>query len=195
MQYIFQRFPHVPHTFHSYQLHIMLIEKDPSLGIPDSAHGSSPFSLRLGTRVAQGDVHVFPAANRHLSIDNRKDRILNIQDKPASTLSHQLAALGVVERWLSENHPTESAKIEQIAPAKLDHYLAEFFTTITKPCGDSYGVSYLSSLRSRLERHLREHSYPCSIIRSHEFHASQNAFKMRMMSLQTQAVEPTTLDS
>ncbi|XP_064596887.1 uncharacterized protein LOC135463552 isoform X2 [Liolophura sinensis] len=103
-------------------------------------------------------------------------RILNRQSKSATTVKMIISSVGTIERWLSSPPFCDKREIETIPPAELDHYLEIFFRAGRKPNGLGYGRNYLAALRSCLERHLKDHSYPCSIIKSPHFFNSQQAF-------------------
>lgn len=103
-------------------------------------------------------------------------RILNRQSKSATTVKMIISSVGTIERWLSSPPFCDQREIETIPPAELDHYLEIFFRAGRKPNGLGYGRNYLAALRSCLERHLKDHNYPCSIIKSPHFYNSQQAF-------------------
>ncbi|XP_064596891.1 uncharacterized protein KIAA1958 homolog isoform X5 [Liolophura sinensis] len=112
-----------------------------------------------------------------------QSRILNVQEKPRATAKHMLAAVKIFERWLIDSVHKISRKVEEIPPPQLNIYLKDFFTSVKKVDGTEYNPVSLSTLRSSLDRYLKEYDYPCSIVRSGEFLASQMAYKDRLQKL------------
>lgn len=111
------------------------------------------------------------------------NRFLPNYDRSVSTSRHVRAAVKNFERWLSRGPTKDRRNIEDIPPEELDGILVEYFGKIKKPYGGDYSPFSLGALRSYLELHLKDHSYPESITRSHAFHRSQVAFKLRRLSL------------
>lgn len=116
-------------------------------------------------------------------IAQRRLRILDKDQKPATSINHQMAALNHIERWLQLPPRSEQRVIEEIPPKDLDAYLADFFTMAKKHDGSEFGATYFERMRSSLERHLREHGYSHSIVKSAVFAASQRAYKSKMVAL------------
>lgn len=110
-------------------------------------------------------------------------RILNAQEKPRATAKHMLAAVKIFERWLIDSVHKISRKVEEIPPPQLNIYLKDFFSSVKKVDGTEYNPVSLSTLRSSLDRYLREYNYPCSIVRSEDFLSSQLAYKDRLQKL------------
>lgn len=112
-----------------------------------------------------------------------RQRIPNQETKTQSTIRNLTAAVSNFERWLWEQPFGDRRMIEQIPPSELDLYLVKFYAVVQKPTGGEYDPDSLSSVRSYLERYLKEHNYPASLTRSPEFFLSQQAFKARRQQL------------
>lgn len=93
------------------------------------------------------------------------------------------SAATTFERWLASKEKSNRRPMEQIPPAELDRYLSDFFSTVKKRSGQDYNSDTLLSLRSYIDRYLREKGYPCSITKSDVFANSQMAFKVRRQEL------------
>ncbi|XP_064596747.1 uncharacterized protein LOC135463418 [Liolophura sinensis] len=93
------------------------------------------------------------------------------------------SAATTFERWLAVKEKSNRRPMEHIPPAELDKYLTDFFSTVKKRSGQDYNSDTLLSLRSYIDRYLREKGYPCSITKSDVFANSQVAFKVRRQEL------------
>lgn len=126
-----------------------------------------------------------------MSVGMRRQRIVDREKKSASTIKHQLAALLQIEGWLREAPRHETRNVEDIPPLELDEYLTEYFLSGKKCNGLEFRATYFSRLRTNIERHLKEHGYPHSIVKSPLFIRSQEAFKIRYTSLTTGLEDPS----
>ncbi|XP_064596886.1 uncharacterized protein LOC135463552 isoform X1 [Liolophura sinensis] len=125
-----------------------------------------------------------------MSVGMRRQRIVDREKKSASTIKHQLAALLQIEGWLREAPRHETRNVEDIPPLELDEYLTEYFLSGKKCNGLEFRATYFSRLRTNIERHLKEHGYPHSIVKSPLFIRSQEAFKIRYTSLTSSLEDP-----
>lgn len=73
--------------------------------------------------------------------------------------------------------------IEEISPERLDFYLQQFYDTVKKPDGEQYTGSSLKMMRSKIDVFLKSENYPCSIVNSSEFRASQLVYRQRKAKL------------
>lgn len=90
------------------------------------------------------------------------------------------------ENWARTEPRNDWRGIEHLPPDILDSYLADFLSTVTSNRKGTYGLNSLISLRSGLERHLKEMNYPHSITSSPVFIKSQQAYRARKLQLQEQ---------
>ncbi|XP_064606812.1 uncharacterized protein LOC135471486 [Liolophura sinensis] len=90
------------------------------------------------------------------------------------------------ENWARTEPRNDWRNIEHLPPDILDSYLADFLATVTSSRKGTYGLNSLISLRSGLERHLKEVNYPHSITSSPVFIKSQQAYRARKVQLQEQ---------
>ncbi|XP_064596898.1 uncharacterized protein LOC135463552 isoform X12 [Liolophura sinensis] len=156
----------------------------------DAAQGSSSQtvrieqddSLRSGNRSSESGGKGVSTAGFGGELDGGvaggKHQVLNTQEKSASAIRHEQAAIHLLETWLSSLPVRESRKIEDIPPKDLDFYLERFFRTVRKSTGEDYDPQYLMAIRSGLSRYLKDHGYPYSIVRSFEFFKSQESFRV-----------------
>ena len=71
-----------------------------------------------------------------------------------------------------------------IPPNELNNLLALFFVSLRKGEGDrDYEPSSLRAFQSSIERYLKGHNYPKSIINDHAFFTSQEAIRSRYKEL------------
>ncbi|XP_064597375.1 uncharacterized protein LOC135463852 isoform X1 [Liolophura sinensis] len=125
----------------------------------------------------------------------RRSRIKNPETYPKARLSNLVYAVSGFETWLWSGPYNDKRWIFEIPPKTLDNYLTEFFTTIKRPSGADYKIDSFRSLRSNIERYLKECDYPESITRSHLFSQSQNAYANRtaQLSEKSREVQESTL--
>lgn len=145
-------------------------------------------SLRAGNRsLESGDKDVLATSFGRGELDDAegKHQVLNTQEKSASAIRHEQAAIHLLETWLSSLPVREWRKIEDIPPKDLDLYLEQFFRTVRKSTGEEYDPKYLMTVRSGLSRYLKDHGYPYSIVRSFEFFNSQESFRVITKRLHT----------
>lgn len=121
----------------------------------------------------------------------RRSYIVNVDDIPKQTVTNMISAAGNFERWLQMSRHGDFRNITTIPPATLDSYLVEFFTTVKRPSGEDYKLLSLQTLRSHLDRYLKECKYPESITSSKLFFRSQQAFASRKHELMVQSGKDT----
>ena len=64
--------------------------------------------------------------------------------------------------------------------------LTKFYAEVKKKDGDDYEPESLKIMQSAIERHLKDKKYPLSIVRSREFHNSQEVLNAKALSLRQQ---------
>ena len=74
----------------------------------------------------------------------------------------------------------------KMAPEELDKVLSKFYAEVKKTDGDDYEPESLKIMQSSTERYLKEKVYPVSIVRSREFHNSQEILNVKAISLRQQ---------
>ena len=70
-----------------------------------------------------------------------------------------------------------------MAPEELDKVMSKFYTEVKKKDGDDYQPKPLKIMQSAIERYLKKKGYPVSIVRSREFHNSQEILNAKAISL------------
>ena len=90
----------------------------------------------------------------------------------------------VFNSWCSSRHL--DINIETMAPEELDKVLSKFYAEVKKKDGDDYEPESLKIMQSSIERYLKEKGYPVSIVRSREFHNSQEILNAKAISLRQQ---------
>ena len=94
--------------------------------------------------------------------------------------------MNVFESWAKSRH-LENASIETMPPEELDTVLTKFYAEVKKKKdGDDYEPESLKIMQSAIERHLKDKNYPLSIVRSREFHNSQEVLNAKALSLRQQ---------
>ena len=93
--------------------------------------------------------------------------------------------MNVFQSWAKSRH-RENASIETMPPEELDTVLTKFYTEVKKKDGDDYEPESLKTMQSAIERHLKDKNYPLSIVRSREFHNSQEVLNAKALSLRQQ---------
>ncbi|XP_064606268.1 uncharacterized protein LOC135471122 isoform X5 [Liolophura sinensis] len=88
--------------------------------------------------------------------------------------------INTFESWLQTSTHKDSRAIEDIPPAELDKYLADFFVTVKTQSGEEFSYNTLCALRGSLERYLRDQEYPYSITTSHMFKESRAAWLKKL---------------
>ena len=74
-----------------------------------------------------------------------------------------------------------------MAPEELDNILSNFYAEVKKKRdGDYYEPESLKIMQSAIEKYLKEKNYPLSIVRSREFHNSQEILHAKAISLRQQ---------
>ena len=71
-------------------------------------------------------------------------------------------------------------------PEELDTVLTKFYAEVKKKDGDDYEPESLKIMQSAIERHLKDKNYALSIVRSGEFHNSQEVLNAKALSLRQQ---------
>ncbi|XP_064597496.1 uncharacterized protein LOC135463955 [Liolophura sinensis] len=102
------------------------------------------------------------------------------------TIRKTVSAVRGLQSWLRTRFAEDHRRIEDMPPAELDEYLAEFFSDIKTRDGGEYHPSSFNSLRSAIERYLQQKDYGYSIISSSVFKKSQQSYKARKASLYKQ---------
>lgn len=110
-------------------------------------------------------------------------RILDSEHKSATTINHMKTAVKCLAQWLGLNYPGEDRLIETIPPVQLDAYLSRFYASGMKTNGQPFKRTYFFKMRTSLERYLKEHGYPNSLVRDAIFANSQAAFMKRLGQL------------
>lgn len=116
-----------------------------------------------------------------------RQRISNLESKPKSTVRNLVSAVRSFECWLDSHYAKPEDKgrnIEDIPPKELDEYLVDFFAVVTKQSGKQYDRDSFKSVRSYLDRFLKERQYPYSISKSGMFVKSQESYFLRRQALQ-----------
>jgi len=80
--------------------------------------------------------------------------------------------MNVFQSW-AKSHHLENVSIETMPPEELDKVLTKFYAEVKKRDGDDYAPESLKIMQSAIERHLKDKNYSLSIVRSREFHNSQ----------------------
>ena len=93
--------------------------------------------------------------------------------------------MNVFKSWCQSRH-LENVNIETMAPEELDNILSKFYAEVKKRDGDDYEPECLKIMQSAIERYLKEKNYPLSIVRSREFHNSQEILHSKAISLRQQ---------
>ena len=93
--------------------------------------------------------------------------------------------MNVLRSWCQCRH-LEYVSIEAKAPEELDKVLSKFYAEMKKKDGDDYAPESLKITLSAIERYLKEKNYPLSIVRSREFHSSQEILNSKAISLRQQ---------
>ena len=93
--------------------------------------------------------------------------------------------MNVLRSWCQCRH-LEYVSIETMAPEELDKVLSKFYAKAKKKDGDNYEPESLKITLSAIERYLKEKNYPLSIVRSREFHSSQEILNAKAISLRQQ---------
>lgn len=88
--------------------------------------------------------------------------------------------INTFESWLQTGTHKDSRAIEDIPPAELDKYLADFFLTVKTLSGEEFSYNSLCALRGSLERYLKDQEYPYSITTSHMFKESRAAWLKKL---------------
>lgn len=99
------------------------------------------------------------------------------------TIRKTVSAVRGLQTWLRSRFAEDERPIEDMPPAELDKYLAEFFSEIKTRDGGEYHPSSFNSLRSAIERYLQQKDYGYSIISSSVFKNSQQSYRARKASL------------
>ena len=92
--------------------------------------------------------------------------------------------MNVFKSWCQPRH-LENVNIIKKAD-ELDNILSKFYAEVTKRDGDDYEPESLKIMQSAIERYLKEKNYPLSIVRSREFHNSQEILHAKAISLRQQ---------
>ena len=93
--------------------------------------------------------------------------------------------MNVFKSWCQSRH-LENVNIETMAPEELDNILSKFYAEVKKRDGDDYEPECLKIMQGAIERYLKEKNYPLSIVRSREFHNSQEILHAKAISLRQQ---------
>ena len=93
--------------------------------------------------------------------------------------------MNVLRSWSQCRH-LEYVSIEAKAPEELDKVLSKFYAEVKKKDGDDYAPESLKITLSAIGRYLKEKNYPLSIVRSSEFHSSQEILNAKAISLRQQ---------
>ncbi|XP_064597112.1 uncharacterized protein LOC135463663 isoform X5 [Liolophura sinensis] len=99
-----------------------------------------------------------------------------------NTSSNTRSAVHRFSVWLWHN-AQDNRPIETIPPEELDPFLSDFYRTVRRQEGGEYTPRSLRSLRERLQRHLKSHHYPVSIVNSPDFANSKDTFNARIVEL------------
>ena len=73
-----------------------------------------------------------------------------------------------------------------MAPEEIDKVLSKFYAEVKKKDGDDYEPGSLKIIQSSIEWYLKDKNYPLSIVRSREFHNSQEILNGKAISLRQQ---------
>ena len=93
--------------------------------------------------------------------------------------------MNVLRSWCQCRH-LEYVSIETMAPEELDKVLSKFYAEVKKKDGDDYEPVSLKIMQRAIEQYLKEKNYPLSIVRSREFHSSQEILNAKAISLRQQ---------
>lgn len=119
------------------------------------------------------------AADSVSSKQARRLRIRRIREIPKKSVVNMVNAATTFERWLWMQPYNDLRPINEIPAGELDAYLVEFFANVKTESGSDFKYDSFQTLRSHLERFLKETGYPRSIINDHEFRNSQAVYKSR----------------
>ena len=103
--------------------------------------------------------------------------------------------MNVFKSWCQSRH-LENVNMETMEPEELDNILSKFCNEVKKRDGDDNEPESLKIMQSAIERYLKEKNYPLSIVRSREFHNSQEILHSKAISLRQQGKgqgHPTTV--
>ena len=92
--------------------------------------------------------------------------------------------MNVFKSWCQSCH-LENVNIQKKAD-ELDNILNKFYAEVKERDGDYYEPESLKIMQSAIERHLKDKNYPLSIVRSREFHNSQEILHAKAISLRQQ---------
>ena len=98
------------------------------------------------------------------------------------TLGHQR----LFKTFLQEKQ--ELRKIHEIAAMELNTYLSEFLLRVRQKDGKEYEPVSLRSIISSLDRYLKRHNYPTSIVRGIEFRQSMDVLSNKGKELKRQGM-------
>ena len=112
-----------------------------------------------------------------------------IEELKSGTINHNTCRstktwLFVLQKWCQSRSISE--KIEKLSPQELDKILSKFYAEVKKQDGEDYEPDSLRVMQAAIERYLKENNYPLSIIRSREFHHSQQTLNAVAVSLRKQ---------
>ena len=93
--------------------------------------------------------------------------------------------MNIFQTWAKTRH-LENVSIKTMPPEELDTVLRKFYAEIKKKDGGDYKPESLKIMQSAIERHLKDKNYPLSIVRSREFHNSQEVLNAKALSLRQQ---------
>ena len=96
-----------------------------------------------------------------------------------NTFRITLSYIRNIQRWLA-THKSEYRELERIAPEVLNRYLEEMWISLRKPDGTTYGVTTLSTFRSRLNYYLREKTGGHVALDSEVFQSSNDVYSAVM---------------
>ena len=90
-------------------------------------------------------------------------------------------------KYIFDRHG-DNTPIEEMDANMLDIYLGEWLMSLCKPDGSNYEPDTLTAFHRSVDRYLREHSYPHSIITSQEFSMSKQVLQTKRKQLSSQGL-------
>ena len=123
---------------------------------------------------------------RFPSVQNEELQTLQDEAVSTNTKCSTKTWLNVWKQWQkSRNLETD---IEKYSPQELDSVLSQFYAEVRKRDGSEYEPDSLRVMQAALERHLKDHDYPVSIINDRMFVKSQKILDAKAKLLRQQGL-------
>ena len=129
-------------------------------------------------------IHYIMVSSRFYKSNESDVRTYHERSNNKNTSKSTRNWINVFKSWGKERG--FSQKMEQYVPEDLDSILGKFYTELRKVDGTEYEPNCLRVMLGALERHLRNHHYPASIINGVEFLNSRKVLDGKVRSLREQ---------